>query len=374
MNRSILHKVTIFDQFGWLGESYWNPIMEDILTRKIGLIKNSTVYHKVMFTLTKPERISTTLEEKRAVIKATLDIKDGNIDQKQASNFLAKDFGWMPIFIFGLPWDNKRYEKEINELLKRDRSILEKEYLELVNYTQNRNNEIKNLVEKYNISKEDLQKFIDFGLTLDARNEAEYVVSFAGPHLMYLYKEISKRLNISIDELRKLYEYEIPLCLERKMSVRGILENRRSIIGFGYDEKMEKRVNFNEEESRMLFEHCEKNVKNVQGEIEHKGVCASPGKVEGRVKIVHSPAENNKVEEGDVLITHATTVDYLPAMKKAVAIVTEVGGLTCHAAVVSREFKIPCVVALKNAMKNFKDGDLVEVDANKGVVRIINAI
>jgi phosphoenolpyruvate synthase/pyruvate phosphate dikinase len=158
------------------------------------------------------------------------------------------------------------------------------------------------------------------------------------------------------------------------MSVRGILENRRSIIGFGYDEKMEKRVNFNEEESRMLFEHCEKNVKNVQGEIEHKGVCASPGKVEGRVKIVHSPAENNKVEEGDVLITHATTVDYLPAMKKAVAIVTEVGGLTCHAAVVSREFKIPCVVALKNAMKNFKDGDLVEVDANKGVVRIINAI
>jgi pyruvate,water dikinase len=58
-------------------------------------------------------------------------------------------------------------------------------------------------------------------------------------------------------------------------------------------------------------------------------------------------------------------------MKKAAAIITEVGGLTCHAAVISREFEIPCIVALKNAMKNFKDGDLVEVDADKGVVRIL---
>lgn len=58
-------------------------------------------------------------------------------------------------------------------------------------------------------------------------------------------------------------------------------------------------------------------------------------------------------------------------MKKAAAIITEVGGLTCHAAVVSREFGIPCVVALKNAMKNFKDGEVIEVDADKGLVRKI---
>ena len=58
-------------------------------------------------------------------------------------------------------------------------------------------------------------------------------------------------------------------------------------------------------------------------------------------------------------------------MKNAAAIVTEIGGLTCHAAVVSREFGIPCVVGLKNAMTKFHDGDLVEVDADEGAVRII---
>ena len=58
-------------------------------------------------------------------------------------------------------------------------------------------------------------------------------------------------------------------------------------------------------------------------------------------------------------------------MKRAAAIITEVGGLTCHAAVISREFGIPCIIALKNAMHNFKDGDLVELDADKGAVKVI---
>jgi pyruvate,water dikinase len=58
-------------------------------------------------------------------------------------------------------------------------------------------------------------------------------------------------------------------------------------------------------------------------------------------------------------------------MKKAKAIITEVGGLTCHAAVISREFGIPCIIALKNSMRNFKDGDFVEVDADSGVIKIL---
>ena len=78
------------------------------------------------------------------------------------------------------------------------------------------------------------------------------------------------------------------------------------------------------------------------------------------MKILLTSDDNNKVKEGDILIAHATTVDYLPAMKRATAFVTEVGGLTCHAAVVAREFNVPAIVCLKNATKNFKDGDLVE--------------
>jgi pyruvate,water dikinase len=87
------------------------------------------------------------------------------------------------------------------------------------------------------------------------------------------------------------------------------------------------------------------------------------------VVVIHSPDEIDKVHDGDVLVTEMTTPDYVPAMKRAAAIVTDLGGRTCHAAIVSRELNIPCIIGTKVATKMFKDGDLVEVDAEKGIVR-----
>jgi pyruvate,water dikinase len=80
----------------------------------------------------------------------------------------------------------------------------------------------------------------------------------------------------------------------------------------------------------------------------------------------------NKVREGDVLVAPMTTPWYLPAMKKAGAFITDEGGITCHAAVVAREFKKPCIIGTKDATKILKDGMKIEVDADKGIVRIIN--
>ena len=76
-----------------------------------------------------------------------------------------------------------------------------------------------------------------------------------------------------------------------------------------------------------------------------------------------------KLKDGDVLVTNMTTPNYLVAMKKAVAFITDEGGITCHAAIIAREMKKPCIIGTKNATKVLKDGDLVEVDANKGIVR-----
>ncbi|WP_017981111.1 phosphoenolpyruvate synthase [Methanocaldococcus villosus] len=106
----------------------------------------------------------------------------------------------------------------------------------------------------------------------------------------------------------------------------------------------------------------------VEGKILLKGIGASPGIASGRVKIVMDIEEIDKVEEGDILVTKMTTPDMVPAMKKAAAIVTDEGGLTCHAAIVSRELGVPCVVGTKYATKILKDGMLVTVDGEKGVV------
>ena len=78
-----------------------------------------------------------------------------------------------------------------------------------------------------------------------------------------------------------------------------------------------------------------------------------------------------KITKGDILVTGMTLPDYIPSMKKAAAIITNEGGITCHAAIVSRELGKPCIIGTKNATTIIKDGDMIEVRANHGTVRIL---
>ena len=97
-----------------------------------------------------------------------------------------------------------------------------------------------------------------------------------------------------------------------------------------------------------------------------RGQPAYKGKVTGIVKVMQSPDDTF---DADILVVGMTTPDYLHHMKKAKAFVTDEGGITCHAAIVSRELRIPCIVGAQNATRVLKDGDVVEVDADKGIVK-----
>lgn len=101
------------------------------------------------------------------------------------------------------------------------------------------------------------------------------------------------------------------------------------------------------------------------GEIH--GQAAYTGRVRGKVRLVVDSSHIGKFREREVLVTEMTTPEFVPAIKKAIAIVTDEGGVCCHAAIVARELKIPCIIGTKAATKVLRDGDLVEVDADKGV-------
>jgi len=105
--------------------------------------------------------------------------------------------------------------------------------------------------------------------------------------------------------------------------------------------------------------------------LEFKGFSAFKGKVKGRVRILIRKKDMNSLKDGEILVSPMTTPDFLPAMKRASAIVTDEGGIVCHAAIVARELKKPCVIGTKIATQVLRDGDLVEVDANEGIVRIL---
>lgn len=99
-----------------------------------------------------------------------------------------------------------------------------------------------------------------------------------------------------------------------------------------------------------------------------KGVPASPGIAKGKVKIINSIQEMNKMRENEILVAPMTSPDYTPCILKALAIVTDIGGRLSHAAIVAREMGIPCVVGCGEATKKLRDNMEVLVDGSQGVV------
>jgi len=108
-----------------------------------------------------------------------------------------------------------------------------------------------------------------------------------------------------------------------------------------------------------------------------KGVVANTGKAEGRVKVIIVGdlktliADMDRFQKGDIMVTTMTQPTMVALARKASAIVTNEGGITSHAAILAREYNIPCIVGTKIATQILKDGDMVEVDANSGLVRIL---
>lgn len=119
--------------------------------------------------------------------------------------------------------------------------------------------------------------------------------------------------------------------------------------------------------------YIDKQLEEANGRkiAELKGMVANKGKVKGQVRICRSIYDIPKVKKGEILVASMTRPEFLPAMQKAAAFITDEGGITSHAAIVSREMNKPCIIGTKIATQVFKDGDIVEVDANKGIVKKI---
>ncbi len=185
-----------------------------------------------------------------------------------------------------------------------------------------------------------------------------------------LFEEIARRMGLKLDDISYLLEAEITGFLDTgKIPDKDVIGNRKK--GFVISFNQEKRIVCETGDAVgpamdklgiVVFEEFTEEI---------KGVAASGGKARGKVTIVKGVSDLSKVKKGDIMIAVTTHPDYVPAMQKAAAIVTDEGGITSHAAIVSRELQLPCIVATKHATKSLKDGDEAEVDADAGVLRKI---
>lgn len=120
--------------------------------------------------------------------------------------------------------------------------------------------------------------------------------------------------------------------------------------------------------NRVIYESL-KNFKsgNLLADASLSGICANPGKISGPARIILDP-KNSDLKDGDILICSMTMIDYVPIMKKAGGIVTAQGSILSHAAIVARELGKPCLVGVKGALTEIKDGQTITLDANNGKI------
>lgn len=189
-------------------------------------------------------------------------------------------------------------------------------------------------------------------------------------HVETFFRELARRADISLRHARSATQEQIARMLRGEKIETKLLQSQylfHVVVGEGSER--ERVLVGTDAEAFMSRVTEEQGVSVDMDEI--RGSTAFPGSARGIVCVVNRSEDIDKMQPGAILVSIATTPSIVVAMKRAAAIVTDEGGLTCHAAIVSRELKIPCVVGTKIASQALKDGDEVEVDAVNGIVKVL---
>jgi len=308
------------------------------------------------------EKPSSVYEEKKDLLMLAIKIKKSKKAQYCLDSRIKRheqEYAWFGQTLFlGEPYDHDKIACSLKEALAGDPNA---ELRELRDHMMAERTACRNAQKK---TSEELKKDVRLlqGLIhlrnhrLEQMNKGCYL----GREII---KEIAKRINLSYDEIIYLMPEEIndALLCDAKISKAGLKSriNRYALITEDGDTKL-----YLGDEIDSLKEPDENASKT-----EIRGFSASKGKAIGPARIILDRSELHKVVKGDVLVTRLTTPDFVKAMELSAAIVTDIGGLTSHAAIVARELRKSCITGTKNATKILKTGNIVEVDADNGIVR-----
>lgn len=201
------------------------------------------------------------------------------------------------------------------------------------------------------------------------RTEDNAVGGESSYQIIPLYNEIAKRLGISYQDLKQLTPEEVVSFLEKGKNVAKPFLQERYQLTYRFKHNGERGLYFGKEADKCR-KAIEKQIKKGRKDKDvFYGTPASLGKATGRVKLGLSYEQAMKIKQGEILVAPSTSAYYVPAMRKAAAIITEFGGMTSHAGIVARETKVPCIVGVERITTILKDGDLIEVDADKGIIK-----
>lgn len=374
----VMQRLQVIRMVAWIMEGhleqfsgYLSGMISDVISKK-NLDLNPTL---VIATLTTPTAHTIMSEEHLDLLELAQKVQRGDIALDVSTDEIkqhADTYAFLPFGCVGPAWTAKDIVTSIAEITDAGVEVdidkqIEDHHAQL-SRTKEQQEELYTQLQLTDQQKHVVQIAHDFMYQRGWSKEHQYMAWYA---LHDVFKEIARRLYISPGQVPYMLAVEIRAALREGVHVEtNILHERMRYCVFVID-GVEVDIIYGEEGREIIdnMNVAKKEEVDVEGVREVFGQTAVPGNVQGVVKIVNSVADMEKIESGDILVSEMTIPEIVSAMKRAGAIVTDQGGITCHAAIVSRELGTPCLIGTKIATAVFTDGDEVIVDATNGMVK-----
>lgn len=309
------------------------------------------------------------IKEEYAFLKKIYSV-GSTISKEQLIDSHLSEYGYVTIGYGSKPLDRNLLCSRYDKLIAMDKKSIKKRIDEIENYPNFIKQQKEKIYDKLNNNQ--LAELFDLAAKLGYMRDRKK--AYLGKSVEYrntIFEEISSRKKIDIEKIKYyiMEDFDNLLVNGIQLSDDEIEERKKGIyisnVSNMYSGETARENYF----SSVKVEKEDINTLNVR-----KGVCASPGVIRGKARVCLSFEESNNLKSGEILVTYGTDFDFMNAIVKSKGIITEEGGILSHASVISRELKKPCIIAFKGITKILKTGDTIELDAEKGTVKLLESV
>ena len=376
------------DIYDWFMERVFTPVLAEYLQKRLAELGKDGQVSEYANTLIMPHQVSVIFRERtelfgivnyirgkkglEALIKAKTPLtgvfaKDLELKRRVEKYF--KKYIWMPCLVNNPPSTLQNVWDEIKNFVITDAP------LQIKTKRLGDNHDTKAIKRSFEYIKElkppkDIMYIIEGLRGMAFMRTEDYVVMSESTYCVIpLYTEIAKRLGITYTDLKEFMPDEIVGYLKRGEKISSsVLENRIPINCFisidGQD------AFFEGEDARKVQQTIKEQMGSVLGNAtEFRGVIGNKGKARGKARVALNYKSVSETQKDEILVLASVSASFVPHLGKAAGIVAEFGGLTSHPVIVAREFNLPCVVGIKGVTSAIKDGEIIEIDADSGIIR-----
>lgn len=348
----------------WMVYRISNPLALAVEKKLLAITKDEEKTARLLKVFFSPLKMNNVVEERTEALRIAS--QKGKISEKEFNKLVdehARKYAYIPMYGFDhTPFPREHFAEQISKISEPEKE-LDKISKTFKKRKEEREKALKELEpdEKMRLL---LQFFSDIIFLRDYRDMLREKLDYA---VQKFYIELGRRTNLNLEQTNLLTNREIIEFLEKgkRVSPEEIAEREKAwlIIQIGETIQMYSGKKAKQIAKQELGPGGEKETDELTGSAASKGIA------EGFARVVHTNKDLPDVREGEIMITSMTRQDFTPFLRKCRGLVTDEGGITSHAAIICREFGIPCVVGTEYATKTFKTGDYIRLDATKGIVK-----